>query len=114
MIKFFLIYIFFATLVFASPDWSLAEKNIKKLFPSDFLDIPQHIKQKLEEKGCKIPQAYVSDKPHNIIKGSFAGKNTKDWAALCSIKEKSYIYVIWENKQPCPTEIAHQFDKNFL
>jgi uncharacterized protein (UPF0210 family) len=98
----------------ASQDWKLAEKNIKKLALSEFSELPQDVKRKAEEKGCSIPQSFVSAKPHNVILGSFAATGSKDWAMLCSKNGKSSIFVVWEGKQACPSEIAAEEDKIYL
>lgn len=99
---------------FASADWKKAEKDIKRLSVSEFPDLPPEVKRKIEAKGCNIPQAFVSNKPHNLVKGSFASKNSQDWALLCSKEGKSSVFVIWGEKEACPSEIAINEDKNFL
>ena len=99
---------------FASTDWEKAENSIKRLSASDFPELPLDVKRKIEAKGCNIPQAFVSQKPHNVIKGNFASNDSQDWALLCSKNGKSTIFVIWGGKQACPSEIAASDDKTFL
>jgi hypothetical protein len=99
---------------FASNDWKKAENDIKRLSVSEFPHLPPEVKRKIEAKGCNIPQAFVSNKPHNVVKGNFASKNSQDWALLCSKEGKSSVFVIWGDKEVCPSEIEMNEDKNFL
>ncbi len=41
-------------------DWDKAEREIKRLAPSEFKQLPKEVVKQLEQRGCTIPQSYVS------------------------------------------------------
>ena len=100
---------------FAQDEWDKAEKEIRRLNPTEFIDLPSEIVQELEQRGCTIPQVYYSDRLWNAIKGEFARPGQKDWAVLCSRNGVSSILVFWGGQTPaCRGEIAPAEDNIFL
>ena len=92
--------------------WDEAEKEIKLMEPSSFKKLPKHIVKTLEIRGCKIPQAYPFENPHNVIQGQFAKKGQNDWAVLCSVDSVSTLLVFWGGSTQCASEVGK--DKNWL
>lgn len=94
--------------------WDEAEKEIKLLEPSSFKQLPNHIVQKLEIRGCKIPQAYPFEKPHNVIQGQFAKKGQNDWSILCSVNSASTLLFFWGGSAQCESEVGKDKNINWL
>jgi hypothetical protein len=94
--------------------WEVAEKNIKRLLPESFPQLPQNIKSYLNKNDFTIPQSYLSEKPHNVIHGEFKMKGIKDWAVLASKNGISTIIVFWGGSDTNFTEIAKESDTNNL
>ncbi len=92
-------------------DWDKAEREIRRLPPSSFKELPAKVVKELKDRGCTIPQTYISKKPHNVIQGEFARKRQKDWAVLCSKESKSAILVFWGKPTKCPGEMGWVEDK---
>lgn len=94
--------------------WSEAEKQIVRLDPVLFNELPSDIARELTAQKCTVPQTYANSKPHNVISGSFAEKNQKDWAVLCSRDGVSAIKIFWGGAAKCPSEISESKDYNWL
>lgn len=94
--------------------WSEAEKQIVRLEPTMFKELPSEIVKELKALKCTVPQTYENSKPHNVINGSFAEKNQTDWAVLCSRNGVSSIKIFWGAAAKCPSEISESQDKNWL
>ena len=94
--------------------WSEAEKEIVRLEPMVFNKLPSKLVEELKAQKCTVPQTYGGGKPHNVISGSFAKENQKDWAVLCSRDGISVIIIFWGGAARCPSEIAGSLDKNWL
>ena len=58
--------------------------TIRRLPPSSFPDMPAAVRDALSGRHCMVPQPFDAKRPDNVISGSFFGKGTNDWAALCS------------------------------
>ena len=95
-------------------DWQKAEREIKRLPPATFKEVPGEIVQQLKARGCTVPQSFVELRPHNVIRGRYARPGQTDWAALCSKEGKSSIVVFWGKPTACPAELAAAEDKGFL
>ena len=109
----------FLVLVFNAPvvcqnKWQTADKATKRLPPVDFPQLPKKIVKALQERGCKIPQAYLNPKPHNVIHGRFAKPNQNDWAVLCSKNRVSSVLIFWGGSTTSVLEILKSPDKNWL
>ncbi len=94
--------------------WSEAEKQIVRLDPIMFNELPSEIVEELKAQKCTVPQTFGNSKPHNVISGSFAEKNQKDWAVLCSRDGVSTIKIFWGGAVRCPSEIAESKDHGWL
>lgn len=81
--------------------WEKANAKVRRLSPAAFKELPNAVREKLEELGCVIPQTFLGGEPHNVIRGEFARKGQEDWAALCSIERKSSIRVFWGGPVRC-------------
>lgn len=98
----------------AASEWDVAEKNIVRLHPDKFSQLPPTIMKDLTNRGCTVPQTWVSKKTHNAIEGEFAKKGQKDWAVLCSKAGVSSIIVFWGGSEKCSPELRSLPDKSFL
>lgn len=111
---------FTASLLLISPfnatqiDWDKAEREIRRLPPSAFTDLPPGIAAALEKQGCTIPQVYDQPEPSNVITGSFADHRQVDWAVLCSRNSKSSLIVFWGGPASCPPNPLEEEDRRFL
>jgi hypothetical protein len=96
------------------PEWKEAERQIVRLPPTAFPELPGSVVRELNRRGCTIPQAAFTKKPHNVIKGEFAKTGQTDWAVLCSIKGVSAILVFWNGSERNPDAIAAIDDFKYL
>ena len=95
-------------------DWQKAERDIKRVPPSAFKELPMAIVKQLEARGCTIPQAADISEPHNVIRGEFAQSGQMDWAVLCSKEGKSSILIFWQKPTACSSELPASEDKFWL
>jgi hypothetical protein len=86
-------------------DWGRADREIRRLSPSAFPQLPANLVQDLGRRGCTIPQEHFKKQPHNVIRGEFAKPGQTDWAVLCSIKRVSSILVYWNASERNPAEL---------
>ena len=91
-----------------------AERQIVRLPPAAFPELPRKVIRELQRRGCTIPQPPSASKLHNVISGAFAKPGQTDWAALCSVKGVSTILVFWNGSDKNPAEIARLEDRIFL
>lgn len=94
--------------------WGQAEREIKRIPPSVFTELPTAVVKQLQVQGCMIPQVFDASTPHNVIRGQFAKKGQDDWAVLCSKNGKSSILVFWAKPSQCSTGLAPAEDRSFL
>ncbi|MBZ5632561.1 MAG: hypothetical protein LAO55_05465 [Acidobacteriia bacterium] len=87
-----------------------AERQILRLNPSAFPELPKKVLADLKRRGCLIPQVQPVNEPHNVIKGEFAKPGQTDWAVLCSIGGVSSILVYWNGSAANPAQIAEKKD----
>jgi hypothetical protein len=101
------------------------KENIKRLQPSDIAALPKDFVEKLNARGCTIPQfdynqnaetnaAEAAAQPTNVIEGEFAKKGQKDWAVLCSNGKTSTIVIYWSKATACPASLARLDDAHYL
>jgi hypothetical protein len=88
--------------------------QIRLLPVSSFPQLPQPVAEQLDERGCMIPQTYEAHSPENVIQGSFEKKGSSDWAALCSIKGVTTLYVFFQSDFKNPVSLRHQRDSTWL
>ncbi len=95
-------------------EWQVADRQVKRLPPSAFPQLPSNIQKWLERSGYTIPQIPMDPKPHNVITGSFKKKGQQDWAVLCSRNRRSAIIYFWAGSDKDTTEIRPSGDINWL
>ncbi len=95
-------------------DWDKAEKEIQRLPPSAFPDLPEAILSELNRRRCTVPQAYGDSDPHNVIEGCFVDKGQIDWAVLCSQGGESSVLVFWGGSTELVSQLANGPDKTWL
>lgn len=98
----------------AQSQWETADKNIVRLSPKAFSQLPKQITRDLEKRRCTIPQSYIEDKKHNVIQGEFKQKGKKDWAVLCSQKSVSSILIYWNGSIRNVSRISPGEDSAYL
>ncbi|MDQ1407114.1 MAG: hypothetical protein QOG55_2743 [Acidobacteriaceae bacterium] len=91
-----------------------ADRQVRRLPPSAFPELPTKIKRELERRGCTIPQVSADKKPQNVINGEFTGKGRTDWAALCSLNRASTILIFRNASAREPLELAPEPDADNL
>lgn len=98
-----------------TPDWDMAERNIVRLEPAAFPNIPAAVRADLDKRGCTIPQSpEVDEQPNNVIRGRFTSAAPQDIAVLCSLRSVSRILVFRGGAVTNVAELAPMADKNFL
>jgi hypothetical protein len=95
--------------------------HVRRLQPADFPLLPQAFVEKLNTRGCTIPQydsgEAASDadaEPNNVIHGEFVRHGQEDWAVLCSKGATSTIVIFWEKPTACPASLARLDDAHYL
>jgi len=105
----------------------LKDSGIRKLQPGDVAGLPPEFVEKLNARGCSIPQfgdvgrggdtgggPATAGEPTNVIHGEFARKGQEDWAVLCSKGGSSTIVIFWEKTTACPASLARLDDVHYL
>jgi len=95
-------------------EWHKANREVVRLAPSSFKQLPQELIRELERRGCTIPQVWAYSQPHNVIRGEFLKKAQVDWAVLCSINMKSSILVFANGSPSNPMRVAEGEDLHIL
>jgi len=103
------------------------DNGIRKLQPADVAGLPPEFVEKLNARGCAIPQfgaiGHAGDTsgggdttgdPTNVIQGEFARHGQKDWAVLCSKGGSSTIVIFWGKTTACPASLARLEDAHYL
>jgi hypothetical protein len=114
---------------------------IRKMQPADVAELPAAFVEKLNARGCAIPQfgevgragattgepaqaskpasdaaggPATANEPTNIIHGEFARHGQEDWAVLCSKGGSSTIVIFWGKTTSCPASLARLEDAHYL
>jgi hypothetical protein len=108
---------------------------IRKLQPADVAGLPAEFVEKLNARGCTIPQfgevgrksdaggksatagepaSEAAGGPTNLIHGEFARHGQEDWAVLCSKAGSSTIVIFWGKTTACPASLARLEDAHYL
>jgi hypothetical protein len=95
-------------------EWDKANREVVRLPPSTFNQLPGELIQELERRRCTVPQVWGSRQPGNVIRGEFLKKGQSDWAVLCSVSMKSSILVFAAGSPLNPMTIAEVEDMNML
>jgi hypothetical protein len=103
------------------------DHGIRKLKPADVTELPPGFVEKLDARGCAIPQfgevgrtdgapgdSATADTTTNVIHGEFARHGQEDWAVLCSKGGSSTIVIFWGKTTACPTSLARLDDAHYL
>jgi hypothetical protein len=102
------------------------DNGIRKLQPADVAGLPAEFVEKLNVRGCAIPQfgavgragdtagADEAGSPTNVIHGEFARHGQEDWAVLCSKGGSSTIVIFWGKATACPASLARLEDAHYL
>jgi plasmid stabilization system protein ParE len=101
--------------------------GVRKLQPADIAGLPPEFVEKLNARGCTIPQFGVigrggdrggasttTAEPTNVIHGEFARHGQEDWAVLCSKGGSSTIVIYWGKTTSCPASLARLEDAHYL
>ena len=91
-----------------------ANSSIVRLPPEKFPDLPRSIQVELRRRGCSIPQSFVKRPLQNVIRGTFTGAGTVDWAVLCSRGRTSTILVFRNGDQHSVAEVADRPDSDYV
>ena len=94
--------------------WEKAARDVVRLAPSSFSQLPKNVRQELERRNCTIPQVWGEHPPGNVITGEFLKKGQKDWAVLCSVRLKSSILVLPAATPQNAYTLAEEEDLNML
>lgn len=79
-------------------------EEITYLAPDEVRALPPRVRSKLKQMGCLIPRK--SWEGHrNVIQGSFARKDQRDWAVVCSVEGKFHIHLFWGGTASCEPRI---------
>jgi|GEM_PF-656722 len=103
------------------------DNTIRKLQPTDVPGLPPKFVDKLNARGCTIPQfgeigrsgdtasdPATAGGPTNVIHGEFARHGQEDWAVLCSKGGSSTIVIFWGKTTACPASLARLEDAHYL
>ena len=94
--------------------WTIAARQIRRLAPAAFPELPKPFIAELEQAGCTVPQSDYRGGRTNVIEGSFGAPGQHDWAVLCSRDGSSLIRVYWGGPARCPSELHAAPDAGYL
>ena len=95
-------------------EWTIAARQIRRLPPASFPQLPKPFIAELEQLGCTVPQSDYTGGRTNVIQGSFGAPAQRDWAVLCSRDGASVIFVYWGGPAQCPRELRSASDAGYL
>ena len=90
-----------------------ADREVVRLSPTAFPELPGKLSLVLQQRRCTIPQVSMLER-HNVIKGEFAKRGQTDWAVLCSVGRVSSILIFWNGSEINPGRIAEAKDIDLL
>ncbi|MBI2214262.1 MAG: hypothetical protein HYU52_11505 [Acidobacteria bacterium] len=61
---------------------------------SDYPALPEPVRKRLGTENCQIPQPWPHLEPANVVSGHFIARSRVDFAALCSRRGVSTVYVV--------------------
>ena len=94
--------------------WARADSSVVRLAPTSFPQLPADIQADLLARGCRIPQTYLSDRPHNVVVGRLTHLESRDWAVLCSVGGISRVLVYRAEAPTSPDSLAPEPDRKYL
>ena len=87
-----------------------ADRQVVRLSPAAFPELPKNLLAELQRRGCSIPQLPMMEGRQNVIKGQFSKPGQTDWAVLCSVGRVSSILVFWNASAINPGRLAETKD----
>jgi hypothetical protein len=97
------------------------ESAIRRVQPADVKVLPAEFVEKLNARGCTIPQfdsaaeaEGIAAETNNVIHGEFTRRGQEDWAVLCSNGRTSTIVIFWGKATACPASLARLDDAHYL
>jgi hypothetical protein len=94
--------------------WDAADREVRRLPPAAFTQLPKNLVADLDRRGCTIPQVpsevSMSKALQSVIRGEFQKPGQTDWAVLCSVGRVSSILIFWNGSEVKPAEIAKRDD----
>jgi hypothetical protein len=97
-----------------SPGGDNIAYRIRLLPITSFPDLPAPVAAELSRRECMIPQSFEAKQPENVIHGSFRAPGSSDWAALCSSREVTTLYVFFASQSASPIALRSQPDSAWL
>jgi hypothetical protein len=98
--------------------WENADRQVVRLRPKAFPELPANLRAELDRRGCTIPQVppqvRTVDGRQNVITGEFSRAGQTDWAVLCSIGRVSSILIFWNGSVLKPADIEKTADLDHL
>jgi hypothetical protein len=81
------------------------DREVVRLSPTAFPELPQDLARELVRRGCTIPQP--SPQRRNVIRGHFAKAGSDDWAVLCYRRKTktTTLLVFWNGSAENPTQL---------
>lgn len=79
---------------------------IRHLPVSSFPSLPPAIQEKLDLRGCLIPQTYEAHQPENVVHTSLQRQGSSDWAVLCSAQGTVSLLVFFGGGSSQPFTLA--------
>ena len=74
---------------FQGNEWDKANREVVRLAPSTFKQLPAELIQELERRRCTVPQVWGSRQPVNVIRGEFI---TRPIRLGCTVFREHEIY----------------------
>jgi hypothetical protein len=93
--------------------WDRADSAVVRLAPSAFPQLPPEIRADLVGRGCRVPQTYLSQRPHNVVAGRLTHAQRPDWAVLCSVARVSRV-LVYRAESGLPDSLALAPDRKYL
>ncbi|HEV2485486.1 MAG TPA: hypothetical protein VGT08_08135 [Terracidiphilus sp.] len=87
-------------------DGHLSPYLIRHLPVSSFPDLPDGIRNQLDQRRCVIPQTYEAHRPENVIHANFEGSGSSDWAVLCTSEGTVSLLVFFSDSSSQPFTLA--------
>lgn len=94
--------------------WDQAAQAIRRLPVDSFPDLPDHVRARLAEADCLVPQIWADPEAHNVVRGTFAAPEQEDWAVLCSRDGKHRILMVWGGPARCDADFEESEDGGAL
>ena len=101
---------------FSSDEWDRADKEVVRLAPEAFDELPRQVKKELDRRQCTIPQVSGEwgDDKQNVVRGRFKRPDRIDIAVLCSRDRVSSILVFLGGSVDKVDELASAPDSTYL